>query len=146
MIGVVEGMQALDLFAGSGALGIEAISRGAQKAVFVERDAATLRVLRGSLADLGIAAEQADVRPEDALAALRTARKRRETYDLVFVDPPYRDALDWAEELRTGLPPVLGAEARVIVESDRRLPLELALELERERRYGDTLITIHRNR
>ena len=76
MIGVVEGMQALDLFAGSGALGIEAISRGAQKAVFVERDAATLRVLRGSLADLGIAAEQADVRPEDALAALRTARKR----------------------------------------------------------------------
>jgi 16S rRNA G966 N2-methylase RsmD len=79
------------------------------------------------------------------LAALRTAREREETYDLVFIDPPYTQARDWGPELSAGLPALLRPAARVIVESDRRTPVEIGVEVERERRYGDTSITIHRH-
>jgi 16S rRNA (guanine966-N2)-methyltransferase len=77
-------------------------------------------------------------------AALQSAREREETYDLVFIDPPYGQAQDWAPELSAALPPLLAASARIVVESDRRAPLRLQAEVERHRRYGDTCITIHR--
>ena len=64
-------------------------------------------------------------------------------YDLVFLDPPYARAAALAGALSRELPAVLRAGARVVSESDRRAPLELALPLERERRYGDTMIRIH---
>jgi 16S rRNA (guanine(966)-N(2))-methyltransferase RsmD len=144
-LGSVEGAQVLDLFAGTGALGIEALSRGAARAVFVERDAAALAALQANLAALGLGPEQAQVRRGDARAALRRARRREETYDLVLVDPPYGQAHGWGRELSAILPLLLRSGARVVVESDRRAPLELELELERERRYGDTTITIHRH-
>ena len=127
MLGDVAGARVLDLFAGSGALGIEALSRGAAEAVFVERDARALRALRANLGALGLAAPRAQVRRRDALAALRSARRRKETYDLVFIDPPYSQARDWGPELSAALPPLLGPAARVVVESDRRAPLELEL-------------------
>jgi 16S rRNA (guanine966-N2)-methyltransferase len=146
MLDDVAGARALDLFAGSGALGIEAVSRGAASAVFVERDALALRSLRANLGSLGLAPPRAHVREGDVLTALRTARRRKETYDLVFIDPPYSQARGWTEELSATLPPLLGPAARVVVESDRRAPLRLGLELERERRYGDTSITIHLHR
>jgi 16S rRNA (guanine966-N2)-methyltransferase len=133
----------LDVFAGSGALGIEALSRGAADAVFVERDALALRVLRANLASLELAAPRARVRRADALAALRSARRRKETYDLIFIDPPYAQAHDWGNELSVVLPPLLATAARVVVESDRRMPLRLDMQVERERRYGDTTIRIH---
>jgi 16S rRNA (guanine966-N2)-methyltransferase len=145
MLGEIEQASVLDLFAGSGALGIEALSRGAAHAVFVERDAGAARVLRGNLAALGLDSQAAEVRRTDALAALRSARTGEETYDLVFIDPPYSQAHDWGPELAVILPPVLGSAARIVVETDRRAPLELELEVERQRRYGDTLITIHRH-
>ena len=85
------------------------------------------------------------MRRADALQALQSARAAQETYDLVFIDPPYSQAHDLADELAGALPPVLAPAARVVVESDRRAPLELQLEVERRRRYGDTLITIHRH-
>ncbi|HUK66374.1 MAG TPA: 16S rRNA (guanine(966)-N(2))-methyltransferase RsmD, partial [Anaeromyxobacteraceae bacterium] len=128
MLGELEGARVLDLFAGSGALGIEALSRGASRAVFVERDEAALRALRENLAALAIAPQAADVRHGDARAALRSARERREKYDLVFIDPPYRRARALALELAQALPEVLDAEARVVVESDARSPLGLPLE------------------
>jgi 16S rRNA (guanine966-N2)-methyltransferase len=146
MLGQIAGVRALDLFAGSGALGIEALSRGAGEAVFVERDAVALRVLRANLDALELAPPRATVRATDALAALRSARKAKETYDLLFIDPPYSQARDWTAELSAALAPLLRPQARVVVESDRRAPLRLGLELERERRYGDTSITIHRHR
>jgi 16S rRNA G966 N2-methylase RsmD len=77
--------------------------------------------------------------------ALRTAKAREETYDLVFIDPPYTQARHWGPELSAGLPALLRPAARVIVESDRRTPLQIGVEVERERRYGDTSITIHRH-
>jgi 16S rRNA (guanine966-N2)-methyltransferase len=145
MLGELDGARVLDLFAGTGALGIEALSRGAGTAVFVERDASALRVLNTNLRTLEIPGESVQVRRGDALAALRSARERKETYDLVFIDPPYRQAREWGPELSAMLPVLLRPDARVVVENDRRAPLQLELTVERERRYGDTSITIHRH-
>jgi 16S rRNA (guanine966-N2)-methyltransferase len=145
MLGELDGLSVLDLFAGTGALGIEALSRGAARAVFVERDGGAMKVLQGNLAALGIDDGAAEVRRADALAALQSARSRQETYDLLFIDPPYSQAHDWGHELAATLPALLAPAARIVVESDRRAPLSLQLEVVRERRYGDTLITIHRH-
>jgi 16S rRNA (guanine966-N2)-methyltransferase len=145
MLGGVEDARVLDLFAGSGALGIEALSRGAERAVFVERDAAVVRVLRGNLADLDIAEASVEVRRADVLAALQSARARKETYDLLFIDPPYGQAHGWGPQLSAVLPTLMSPNARAVVESDRRALLELDMPLERSRRYGDTSITIHRH-
>jgi len=145
MLGQLDGASVLDLFAGSGALGIEALSRGAHRAVFVERDARAAAVLRENLDTLAIAPQLAEVRRADVRAALHAARGGQETYDLVFIDPPYRHARDWGPELSAVLPALLAPAARVVVESDRRSPLELPTEIERQRRYGDTSITIHRH-
>jgi 16S rRNA (guanine966-N2)-methyltransferase len=144
MLGELDGAVVLDLFAGSGALGIEALSRGAERAVFVERDARAVATLRANLAALGLGESEAEVRVGDALGSLRAARARGETYDLVFVDPPYRHAGELQSALSALLPALLGPEARVVVESDRRAPAELALDTTTRRRYGDTTITIHR--
>jgi 16S rRNA (guanine966-N2)-methyltransferase len=130
----------LDLFAGSGALGIEALSRGAAEAVFVDRSHRAIQAVRANLEALGI---EADVRPIEARAALRAASARHEAYDLVFLDPPYRRAAELGRELSEGLIAVLAPGARVVTESDRRMPLELDLPLADERRYGDTVIRIH---
>ncbi len=145
MLGDVHGASVLDLFAGTGALGIEALSRGASRAVFVERDGGAVGVLRTNLQTLGIEPTEAEVRRADALRALGSARMREETYDLLFIDPPYRQAYDWGPELSRALPPVLGPGARVVVESDRRAQLDLRMDVEQERRYGDTSIRIHRH-
>ena len=130
----------LDLYAGSGALGIEALSRGAAQAVFVDHSPRAIAAIRANLDGLGISA---DVRRMQARAALKTASARCEAYDLVFLDPPYRRAAGLGRELSEALPAVLAPGARVISESDRRDPLELDLPLADERRYGDTVIRIH---
>lgn len=145
MLGDVGDAVVLDLFAGTGALGIEALSRGAERALFVERDPRALEALRANLSHLGVGAQQAEVRAGDALAALRTARARGETYDLVFVDPPYGRARELGETLTGVLPALLAPDARVVVEADRRTPAELGLPVVGERSYGDTTITIHRH-
>jgi 16S rRNA (guanine966-N2)-methyltransferase len=144
-LGELQGAVVLDLFAGTGALAIEALSRGAARAVLVERDAQALAALRANLAELGLGPPQAEVRRGEALRALRTARERAETYDLLFVDPPYSHAGALGRELQAALPPLLAPRARVVVEGDRRSqPLDLHLDIELQRRYGDTVITIHR--
>jgi 16S rRNA (guanine966-N2)-methyltransferase len=142
ILGPLEGA-VLDLYAGSGALGIEALSRGAERAVFVERDRRALTALRANLATLGLSDEQAEVRAGDVRAAVRNALASGEAYDLVFLDPPYRLAGGVGTEIGDRLPDLLAPGARVVCESDRREPLELALPLADERRYGDTLIRIY---
>jgi 16S rRNA (guanine966-N2)-methyltransferase len=133
ILGPLDGLTVLDLFAGTGALGIEALSRGAAGCVFVDVDT---RAVAANLQALGIVA---DVRRGRALTALRAG----DQYDLVLLDPPYRDAARLGPKLTEALPPVLKPSARVVSESDRRQPLELGLPLTDERRYGDTLIRIH---
>jgi 16S rRNA (guanine(966)-N(2))-methyltransferase RsmD len=147
MLGPLDGASVLDLFAGTGALGIEALSRGAARAVFVERDRLALAALRANLAALGLGAgaggPQVQVRARDAVAALGEAIDDGEAYDLVFVDPPYAQAGEWGARLAQELPRVLASGGRVVLESDRRAPLALGLPVRRQRRYGDTSITIH---
>jgi len=139
MLGSIEGARVLDLFAGSGALGLEALSRGAAEATFVDSAAAAIRAVRANLTALRA---EAQVRRADARAFLRNARAAGRQYDLVLLDPPYRRAGALAEALAGDLAAVLAPRARVVAESDRRSPLELPLPLQAERRYGDTLIRI----
>jgi 16S rRNA (guanine966-N2)-methyltransferase len=143
MLGPLDGARVLDLYAGSGALAIEALSRGAASATLVERDARAVAVIRTNLDALDLGASEAQVVHGPAAAALRDASRRGDTYDLVLLDPPYRDAATLGRELTQALPAVLAPNARVVAESDRRSPLDLGLPVLRERRYGDTLIRIH---
>jgi len=133
----------LDLFAGSGALGIEALSRGAARATFVDNAAPAIRAIGANLEALGADAEvvRAEVR-RFLGGASRSARQ----YDLLFLDPPYRLAASLGGDLSEPLMGVMAPGATVVVESDRRAPLEIDLPLHDERRYGDTLIRIHGSR
>jgi 16S rRNA (guanine(966)-N(2))-methyltransferase RsmD len=143
MLGDVSEAHVLDLFAGTGALGIEALSRGADRALFIERAAAAYAALQANLAALALGSDRAIARRATAEAALRTAQAGGESFGLVFIDPPYNQAAELAAVLDAALPGVLKATARVVVESDPRAPLRLTLPVQRERRHGHTLITIH---
>jgi 16S rRNA (guanine966-N2)-methyltransferase len=134
---VLEDARVLDLFAGSGALGIEALSRGAEDAVFVDNDPIAIQSVRRNLHELGI---EAHVHKWEALAFLGT---RPGPFDLVFLDPPYSSADRLAGPLSQRLPPVLSDDARIVSESDKRHPLALELPLAFERTYGDTRIAVH---
>jgi 16S rRNA (guanine966-N2)-methyltransferase len=137
MLGDVSGARVLDLYAGSGALGIEALSRGAEFALFVERDRQALAALRRNLEAVG---SDAEVRAQDAL---RFLARPDGVFDLVFCDPPYDVAPRVAAPLFEALPAMLGEDARIVTESDKRNPLTLPLPLVVERIYGDTRIAIH---
>jgi len=159
MLGDVSQARVLDLYAGSGALGIEALSRGAQSALFVESDPRAVAVIRRNLTELGA---EGEVRRQDVVRFLRAAAAERTTqgtddiaparaepapspaaFDLVFCDPPYDLAPSPAAALAEYLPAMTSDDARIVTESDKRRPLELPLPLLRERTYGDTRIAIH---
>ena len=137
MLGDVGGARVLDLYAGSGALGIEALSRGAASAVFVERDAQAVAAIERNLAAVGV---EAVVVRQDALRYLAGADG---PFDLVFCDPPYDSASRLAAPLVERLPTLTAEDARIVTESDKRNPLELPFPLLVEREYGDTRIAIH---
>ena len=139
ILGDIEGLRVLDLFAGSGALAIEALSRGAASATLVENDRAALDAIRANLAPLEGA--NAEIVRADALAWLGG---RRGPFDLVFADPPYSSAGKLAGALSQKLPAALSPNALIVSESDKRDPLTLAFPLEDERTYGHTRIAIHR--
>ncbi len=136
----VPDARVLDLFAGSGALGLEALSRGADSVTFVDDAAPAIRAVKANLTALDAAAT---VRQTDALRFLAAASGNGGQYDLIFLDPPYRHAERLARPLSEALPAVLAPGAVAVAESDRRAPLALDLPLHDERRYGDTLIRIY---
>ena len=137
MLGDVGGARVLDLYAGSGALGIEALSRGADSAVFVERDAQALAAIERNLGAVG--AEATVVRQD----VLRFLARADGAFDLVFCDPPYDSAARVAGPLADRLPAFCAEDARIVTESDKRNPLVLPFPLLVERDYGDTRIAIH---
>jgi 16S rRNA (guanine966-N2)-methyltransferase len=141
-LGDVAGMRVLDLYCGTGALGIEAISRGADTAILVDRD---VRPALGNVRSLELQDRVDLVRadPVKWLAPRPAAGEGGARFDLIFLDPPYKLADRLGPELDPHLPGHLAEGGRVIVESAARSPLSLELPLLRERRYGRTLVTFH---
>jgi 16S rRNA (guanine(966)-N(2))-methyltransferase RsmD len=143
-LGDVGGLQVLDLFAGTGALGLEAFSRGAASVTFVERSKRVGRELTKKLSRFHLEDEKAiRVLAMEATRAIRRLEADQSTFDLVFVDPPY--AGDARETTLAALfgSSVLSPEATVVVEGPKRHPLPPlpGVRLLQERRYGDTLLT-----
>jgi len=131
----IEGARVLDAFAGSGALGIEALSRGALHATFVETGRDALAALRENLETLQLGA-QGRVVPGDALAHLERTAAEGSHYDLVLLDPPY--GFDQWDELLAAVP----VGARVVIESDRKVIVPDSWEVHRRKRYGGTVVTL----
>jgi 16S rRNA (guanine966-N2)-methyltransferase len=140
ILGTVEGARVLDLFAGSGALGLEALSRGAASCVFVERDRRACRVIERNLERLGL--ETGVVRCADVERALRDEVAHGRTYDLVLVDAPYEEWERYEPALGELVPRVLAPRARVVVETSAEVEPALPLDLVTARRYGSARITV----
>jgi 16S rRNA (guanine966-N2)-methyltransferase len=142
LLGDVADASTLDLYAGSGALGIEALSRGASDVVFVEQSPASVSVLKRNLAELGLA-ERSRVLRSDVLRGLGRLEREQARFDLVLADPPYAaGVLDRLlhEIVETG---VLLPGGMLVVERGRRHPVPPVpgLRLLEHREYGDTVIT-----
>ena len=138
LIGPVEGAAVLDLYAGSGAMGLEALSRGAASAVFVESDRDACGTIRRNLDKLGLAG--AEIACTDVLRFLAAERRR---FDLILVDPPYDMVESVAVRLALYLPAVLAEHGLVALESSSRLEPELLpLEIRTSRRYGSARVTL----
>ena len=140
IVGPVDDARVLDLFAGSGALGLEALSRGARSCVFVERDRQAARVIQSNLEKLRLTG--AVVVTREVAAALREERDRDRRYELVLADPPYEDWTAQEAALADLLPSVLADDALVVVETSERVEPELPLALVTTRRYGSARITV----
>lgn len=136
ILGDVSGARALDLYCGTGALGIEALSRGATSATLVDR---RIALARRNVEALGLS-ERCEVIRADAIRFLRHPGER---FDLVFCDPPYRLADRLEGELDPLIQERLAKDGRVITESASRRPLSLSIPLLAERRYGDTVVRVH---
>jgi 16S rRNA (guanine(966)-N(2))-methyltransferase RsmD len=130
----MDGLSVLDLFAGTGALGLEALSRGASRAVFVDLDTS----LAGRNAQaLGF---QVTLMRQSAARAIEQLAKKGEKFDLVFSDPPYADEV--GAQTLSAVRPLLNAGARVVIEHSKRetMPEEGRID---ERRFGDTVVSIY---
>lgn len=140
----VPDARVLDLFAGTGALGLEALSRGARFCCFVDNGAEALRLVRANIL-LCSAQDRSRIIAGTVASALRRLESENEPFDLVFLDPPYGKG--YVEETLHIIGPVAGAGALVIAErhvKDLHQPIsDPAWQEDRERRYGDTLISIY---
>jgi 16S rRNA (guanine966-N2)-methyltransferase len=143
ILGPLNGLRVLDLYAGSGALGLEALSRGAASATFVDSGRPAIAAIR---ANLDAAGEEAEVAASEAVEWLRAAGRSDRAFDLVFCDPPYDAAAEIAQTLAELLPRVAAPQGLIVTESSKRNPLVLDLPLVDERTYGNTRIAIHRGR
>jgi 16S rRNA (guanine966-N2)-methyltransferase len=137
ILGPLDGASVLDLYAGSGALGLEALSRGAEHVVFVERDADAVRTIERNLDKLRL---RATVLRQDALTVLASESRK---YDLVLVDPPYDMYADIEPKLARHLPSLLAEDGVVVVETDARTKPELPLAERTSRKYGSVRVTVY---
>jgi 16S rRNA (guanine966-N2)-methyltransferase len=137
LIGPVEGATVLDLFAGSGAMGLEALSRGAEKVTFVESDRLACRTISENLEKLRLTG--ARVVCQDAVWTLRQETR---TYELVLVDAPYEAWADLEPKLAEHLPRVLAPHGLLVVETGARTEPTLPLPRRTSRRYGSARLTL----
>lgn len=140
LIGPVDGATVLDLFAGSGAYGLEALSRGAASAVFAEDDRAACAAIGQNLEKLRLTG--ATVLCRDAILVLTEEVRAGRRYDLVLVDPPYRMFTSVQTGLATYLPKVLAADGLAVVETYAKDEPELPLAVRTSRRYGSARLTL----
>ena len=139
----VQGKLIVDLFAGTGSLGIEALSRGAKKVLFVEIEKQALRIIQKNLSACGMQ-RHAEVVPRDVNRAIGMLHGRGESFDLILMDPPYRQGLIQATVEILESRPIHHEDSILVIQHDRRerLPdLTGAWDLIRQRRIGDTLIS-----
>ncbi len=139
----IEGARVLDLFSGTGALGLEALSRGAASATFVERDRRALAVLRTNVESLGLTGGEAEVVGE---TAARYLARNPEPFDLIFADPPWEDVPRLATELFPAVTGVLRSDGLLLVEHRSSMEVAAIPELKstEQRRYGDTALSFFR--
>ena len=144
ILGSVEGNSILDLFAGCGNVGLEALSRGACGAVFVEKDLRLIEAIRQNLRFLGFEG-RAEVIAADAEEGIRRLRKRGACFDLLFTDPPYEEGFLTKILTRLESGELLTDDGIIILQHSLREPLEQsvteALVVSDQRRYGDTLLS-----
>jgi len=143
-LGAVAGAKVLDLYAGSGALGIEALSRGALSCVFVDTGRDARKAIATNLVTTGFV-DQSIVAPQDAVTWLRQASTsaglEHLRFDLVLIDPPYAAEDDlWSDVL--SLVGVIAAGGVVVTESARPLAVPKGWDAQKEKRYGGTLISV----
>ncbi|MBI1750179.1 MAG: 16S rRNA (guanine(966)-N(2))-methyltransferase RsmD [Acidobacteria bacterium] len=120
----VEGSVFVDAYAGTGAVGIEALSRGAKRAVLIEKHRAAVALIRKNLSMLGIE-QDAEVLPTDVVKGLAWLANEGTQADFIFLDPPYGDMAEYGKVLEfLGESPLLARGGRVIVEHERRRKLE----------------------
>jgi 16S rRNA (guanine966-N2)-methyltransferase len=142
LIGPVDDAVVLDLYAGSGAMGLEAMSRGARRCVFVEADAAACRTIQQNLVRLELTG--ALVLCRDALAVARQERAAGRRYDLVLVDPPYGEWAPLEQRLGDVLPALVADDGLLVVETEARTEPSLPLARATSRRYGSARLTLFR--
>jgi 16S rRNA (guanine966-N2)-methyltransferase len=140
LVGPVDDLEVLDLFAGSGAMGLEALSRGARRATFVENDRAAAETIVRNLDKLRL--EGARVLREDAGRKLAADAARGRQYDLVLIDPPYRMLSRFLPMLAAHLPAVVAPAGLAVVESEAREEPDLPLPKRTSRRYGSVRVTL----
>jgi 16S rRNA (guanine966-N2)-methyltransferase len=140
IVGPLDGAEVLDLYAGSGAMGLEALSRGAAHATFVERDGDAVRTIERNLDKLRL---KATVVRRDAVTALAHEAGTGRKYDLVLLDPPYDMYADLQPQLARYLPAVLAEDGLLVVETDARVEPELPLTLRTSRKYGSVRVTVY---
>jgi 16S rRNA (guanine966-N2)-methyltransferase len=140
IVGPLDGAEVLDLYAGSGAMGLEALSRGAAHATFVERDGDAVRTIERNLDKLRL---KATVVRQDAVTALAREAGTGRKYDLVLLDPPYDMYADLQPQLARYLPAVLAEDGLLVVETDARVEPELPLALRTSRKYGSVRVTVY---
>lgn len=136
----------LDLFAGSGQMGLEALSRGAAKALFLEKDPAAARVLRGNLAKAAFG-ERAELRVRDVRKVLPELLAEGFQADLIYFDPPWKQECDFFRSLAPQLPFLLREDGLLIAEADEKsgMPLECeGLECVRACHYGRAMVLFYR--
>ena len=142
-LGDVSGLVALDLFAGSGALGIEALSRGASDAVFVDAVRNTSLIIKSNLAKLG---ESREVLNLDYLAALKKLKEEGRVFDIVFLDPPYALKQAYQESINMLLElGLLSDGAQIILEYEGEIEVDRTpFAFAREYKYGKTKVLLLR--
>ncbi len=144
MLRDVSGKSFLDLFAGSGGVGLEALSRGAAKVVFVEKSPVMISAIKRNLKELGLGG-QSEILEIEAAKGIKQLRKRGETFDFLFADPPYEKGL--VEEIFLWLDQadIVASDGVVIIQHSIREDVKIKhtdnFTLTDQRRYGDTLIS-----